>query len=303
MANSISQHADIPPQLTLVASGGVPQTASQISLDPLGIVQAATASLDLSSVLQTLNRFIGEQVQHSGWHYRHAVHHIELEGGTRDRHCLEYELTLNDHPVGSLLLMRGRRFSEQDQADIEQILELVTPALANALNYHALMVQLERDSLTGLGNRLALFREGCGWLADAERHDRELSILALDLDGFKAVNDQFGHPDGDRLLIAVAEALRATTRESDLCARLGGDEFVVLLPGTSLGQAMKCAERIRHAIAAHSILTAQGVSICAQTSIGVALYQPGMTIEQLYRQADDALYAAKRAGRNRILAA
>nr|WP_246221824.1 GGDEF domain-containing protein [Marichromatium bheemlicum] len=198
--------------------------------------------------------------------------------------------------------MRGRRFSEAEQERIEGLLGLAAPALKNALAYQTVLTQLESDPLTGLGNRVALFREGAHWLADAVRQSRPLSMLVLDLDGFKRVNDQFGHPEGDRLLKDVAKSLRAATRASDLCVRMGGDEFVILLPGTDLAQAMECAERVRQAIAHCSSETATGVRIGVCASIGVATHRPGLDLDALYAQADDALYAAKRAGRNRTLA-
>lgn len=301
--SSISQADTAAPHLTLVSSNPGPRRIAAESFEPLAFVQAVHRSLNLETVLDTLNRFLGNLVGHSGWVYRHATQDISLEGGEPDRHRLEYDLTLNGREMGTLVLMRGRRFSDADQETIEGLLRLAAPALSNALHYQALLTELERDPLTGLGNRLAFHREGAHWLADAERQQRELSLMVLDLDGFKAINDQFGHLEGDRLLIAVAGALRAATRASDLCVRLGGDEFLVLLPSTDLGHAMECAERIRHAIVTSSIVTDSGVALCVRTSIGVACHRPGMTLEQLYCQADEALYAAKRAGRNRIMAA
>jgi len=300
--SSISQ-ADTVPHLTLVSSREAPHSQSSEPFEPLAFVQAVHRSLDPVQVVETLSETLARLVQQSGWIYQHEALGLACEGGAPDRHRLEYALTLNGREMGTLVLMRGRRFSDADQEGIETVLGLAASALSNALHHRALLAELERDALTGLSNRLALYREGAHWLADAERQQRELSLMVLDLDGFKAINDQFGHLEGDRLLIAVAHALRAATRASDLCVRLGGDEFVVLLPSTDLGHAMECAERIRQAIATSSILTESGVALCARTSIGVACHRPGMTLEQLYRQADEALYAAKRTGRNRILAA
>jgi diguanylate cyclase (GGDEF)-like protein len=271
-------------------------------VEPLRFMQAISASLDLDQVLSTLNRFLEKLVDHSGWQYRHAEWDIALEGGQRDRHQLEYDLTSSDERIGTFSLTRGRRFSESDQVRIESLLGLATPALHNALRYRAVVQLLERDTLTGLGNRRALSRQGVQWLADAIRQDRPLSMLALDVDDFKSVNDTFGHPEGDRLLISIADILRTNTRTSDLCVRMGGDEFAVVLPGADLNQAMGCAERIRLAIAACSIATPSGDSIMGSVSIGVATYGSGMDLDELYQRADDALYAAKRTGCNQVLA-
>jgi diguanylate cyclase (GGDEF)-like protein len=290
------------PCLTLVSAAQESLHQPIDRVEPLRFLQAISASLDLDQVLSTLNRFLEKLVDHSGWQYRHAEWDIELEGGKRDRNQLEYDLTSSDERIGTFSLTRGRRFSESDQVRIESLLGLATPGLHNALRYRAVVQLLERDTLTGLGNRRALSRQGVQWLADAIRHDRPLSMLVLDVDDFKSVNDTFGHPEGDRLLVSIADILRANTRASDLCVRMGGDEFAVVLPGADLDHAMGCAERIRLAIAACAIDTPSGDSIRGSVSIGVATYRSGIDLDELYHRADDALYAAKRAGCNQVLA-
>lgn len=290
------------PRLTLVSSvaSGSRQPAEHV--DPLRFLQAMTASLELEQVLATLSDFLYELVGQSGWEYRHAQPEIAFSGGKPDRHRIEYALTLNDQEMGTLKLMRGRRFSEEDQMRIESLLGLGAQPLQNALRFLSLGQQLERDPLTGLGNRRALTLQGSQWLADSIRHKNPFCLMAMDLDRFKFVNDTYGHPLGDRLLCAVAETLRSVTRAADLCVRMGGDEFVVLLPGTDLADALECAERVRRAISAISIDTDSGAMVNAGVSIGVAIHRPGMDLDQLYHQADDALYAAKRSGSNRVLA-
>ncbi len=299
---NLTSQADTP-RLTLVSSVE-PSLLRQPSedIEPTRFLQAITASLDLEQVLNTLNDFLHDLVGHSGWEYQHADAACRLEGGNPDRHRLEYALTLNGQEMGTLKLMRGRRFSETDQARIEGLLGLAAPALHNALRFYALTQQLERDPLTGLGNRRALTLQGGQWLADSIRHKQPLSMLVMDLDRFKAVNDTYGHPVGDRLLCSLADSLRAVTRTADLCVRMGGDEFVVLLPGTGLADALECAERIRQAVAKLALIATSGDPVRTSVSIGVATHRHGMDLDHLYHQADDALYAAKRAGCNRVLA-
>ncbi|AFL72696.1 GGDEF domain-containing protein [Thiocystis violascens] len=298
---NLTSQADTP-HLTLVTSAEQTVRQQSESIDPIRFLQAITASLDLDQVLNTLSGFLYDLVAQSGWEYRHAESDLELSGGKPDRHRLEYALTLNGQEMGTLKLMRGRRFSETDQIRIEGLLGLAAQSLHNALRFYDMSQQLERDPLTGLGNRRALTLQGVQWLADNIRHKHPLSMLVMDLDRFKAVNDNHGHPVGDRLLCALADTLRAVTRTADLCVRIGGDEFVVLLPGTDLSDAMECAERIRCAVAKLTIATVTGEQVNASVSIGVATYRHGMDLDQLYHQADSALYAAKRAGCNRVLA-
>ncbi len=289
-------------RLTLVSKAQESQHQAIGGLDPIGFLQTIGASLDLGRVLTILNSFLEDLVGHRGWEYRSAGSDAAFEGGKRDRHRLEYALNLSGEQIGTFTIMRGRRFSETDQVRIEALLGLAAPALKNAQSYQAILQLLERDTLTGLGNRRALFGQGAQWLADAIRQDRPLSMLAVDLDDFKIVNDSFGHPAGDRVLVGIAEILRASTRASDLCVRMGGDEFAVLLPGADYANAMRCAERIRLAVEASSIVTSNGDSIRVSASIGVATYRSGMDLDQLYHQADDALYVVKRSRCARVLA-
>ncbi len=157
------------------------------------------------------------------------------------------------------------------------------------------------DALTGLNNRRHLqerLEEEC---ARAERYGSMLSLLLIDLDGLKELNDRLGHRAGDAALRRAASAIRSGSRASDVGARWGGDEFVVLAPDTSLDEAAHLAERIRSFV---EEVTTGGPEITV--SVGVATFDPARwsaTPEALVRVADTALYDAKRAGRNRVVVA
>jgi diguanylate cyclase (GGDEF)-like protein len=155
------------------------------------------------------------------------------------------------------------------------------------------------DSMTGLANHRAFQERLREELSDARRHDRSLALLLLDVDNFKDYNDTYGHPAGDEVLCMLARLLQATVRASDFVARYGGEEFAVLLPQTDTNTALKIAERIRAAVALHAF-PRRPMTI----SIGVALQQGArMAGEDLVLSADRALYAAKRAERNRVMLA
>jgi phosphoserine phosphatase RsbU/P len=156
------------------------------------------------------------------------------------------------------------------------------------------------DPLTGLYNRRHLIRRLESEFARARRHVRCLSLIVVDLDGFKQVNDEHGHDAGDRVLIRVAERLRRSLREFDTVARYGGDEFVILLPETDGNQARAAAERIRQSVIGEPI-DKHGV---VGATFGVATFDPTISSfdqEELLRRADRALLAGKRAGKARIL--
>jgi len=263
------------------------------AIDTVRFLQAVTASLELDEVFGAFNACLHEVFEHDGWEYQAPDDEFHLTGGRTAPHRIEYRLTLNGQALGVIRLMRGRRFSEDEQRYVEGLLALAAPAIQNALRFSRLVRQLDSDPLTGLGNRRALWIQGERWLAESLRHRHPLSLLVLDLDFFKAINDTHGHPVGDQVLCRVAQTLKATTRASDLCVRLGGDEFVVLLPETDLKAAKECAERIRRALSQQFVETPSGERIGIRTSVGAATLRPGMTLDALYQEADTALYAAK----------
>jgi two-component system cell cycle response regulator len=158
------------------------------------------------------------------------------------------------------------------------------------------------DSLTGLYNQRYLIRHLRGLLTASP--EREVAVLMLDVDHFKQVNDEYGHAVGDRALRAIGETLRANTRVFDSLARYGGEEFVVVLPGSNPDEAVAAAERLRAAVEAMAFAPMPGRLYGLTISIGVACGGSGTeTPEALLRDADVALYAAKRAGRNRVMLA
>ena len=157
-----------------------------------------------------------------------------------------------------------------------------------------------RDPLTGAWNRRYLDVQLHAELSAARRRGLELSMLALDLDHFKQVNDQHGHAVGDQALRAVSEALISACGEAATVARVGGEEFAVLLPGHDLAQATELAERIRAAVAAVQIPTEREAAQVT-VSLGVASLAPEMSAQGLYTLADARLYQAKAEGRDRVV--
>ena len=164
----------------------------------------------------------------------------------------------------------------------------------------ALLNLARHDSLTGIWNRRYFFERGATEFARARRHNTGLSILAIDLDNFKQINDRFGHAAGDEVLKALCVCCMAEMRESDLFARTGGEEFCVLLPLTDLAEARVAAERARLSVMEQRVSAGRAV-ISFTFSAGLAfLNATDMAFEDTLRRADEALYRAKRKGKNRI---
>jgi two-component system cell cycle response regulator len=158
------------------------------------------------------------------------------------------------------------------------------------------------DPLTQLYNRRFLDTHCATLVEEAHASGRALSVLMLDVDRFKTVNDSYGHEAGDDVLREFAGRLKAQIRQEDLAARFGGEELVVLMPDTSADTALGIAERIRHAVETSRFQVEGGArSIPLTISVGVAELEPGDTPQSLMRRADEALYGAKGAGRNRVV--
>lgn len=174
-------------------------------------------------------------------------------------------------------------------------------ALINSLEekLNRLKRQAFSDTLTGLGNRRWLAEVVSSEIARSRREQKPLSVIVLDIDHFKSINDTFGHDAGDEVLVAIAETMKRVLRPYDLVARLGGEEFCAFLPGTNLKEAVQIAERLREVIAALEIETLRGRRITE--SFGV---HEANTLREhfkdMLRIADEYLYQAKGDGRNRV---
>ncbi|MEN3110755.1 diguanylate cyclase [Uliginosibacterium paludis] len=209
-------------------------------------------------------------------------------------------------PLGLLTLRAGQDVDEVDWARFTHLAGMVAESLKLALSNvrlrEALHDQATRDPLTGLLNRRYLDEALPREIARSLREQRTLSLVMLDLDHFKRVNDNFGHEAGDAVLSKSAAILRSNLRSSDLACRFGGEEFVVLMPGATLAEAHERMERILHEVCA-TVFHLDSVHLPGISfSAGVAeAPRHGNNAESLLRAADRALYAAKEAGRQRVL--
>jgi len=194
----------------------------------------------------------------------------------------------------------SRDFVERDIRLLGSIASQIGIAIENAQMYERAVEIAFTDSLTGLYNRRYLMEQIRRELARAERNKTALSLIMIDVDDLKTVNDRFGHDRGDGLLKELARIIKSKARASDVAARLGGDEFVVLTPDTDLVGASEVGQRLRSE--AHlSRIQMGGREMGTSVSIGVASYPSHATsAESLLKKADEAMYEAKRAGKNRV---
>jgi diguanylate cyclase (GGDEF)-like protein len=207
-------------------------------------------------------------------------------------------LVVGGEVIGSVLLSRPAPYGEAEEERIRESVSQAAPVLANLRNLAIAEIRAATDGLTGLPNKRAIADALKRMFARASTTRTPLALLLLDLDHFKHVNDQRGHPVGDQVLANVGAVLRSTLRPQDFAGRSGGEEFAVLLPGTDTRAALAIAERVREAIGE---IRLPGTDVEVTASIGVAGFpQHASTPDRLERLADAALYLAKRQGRNRV---
>jgi diguanylate cyclase (GGDEF)-like protein len=217
---------------------------------------------------------------------------------------LLYPIRMFDQPLGVAQWVRqsGQPFTQEDIARLDTLAPQATIALEN-IRIRARMHHLAAtDGLTGLWNQRKMTDQLREELRRAQRYQRVLSILMLDVDSFKTFNDTYGHPQGDHLLRNIAAILRSNIRTVDHVGRFGGEEFLVLLPETSKDDACRMAERIRRAVEERAYLNVDGEAVHRTISVGVASYpEDALNPSELVQRADEALYRAKRSGKNCVI--
>jgi len=278
------------------------QTNSEQSrqADLIGVLQT---TLVLDQLLQLFSREIQSQLPHDGFRYRNQELGMEIQGGERAPHSCNYSLLLEEKNLGDLTLVRRKRFSERELAELENQLCCLLYPLRNAVLYYQALQSAYTDPLTQVYNRTALNSAFQREWKLAQRQRAPLSVLLLDIDHFKQINDNFGHTAGDAALSKIARCLQQSVRASDMIFRYGGEEFVILLSNTMTEGAKLLADRIRRNI---RDMDCNDITpnLRITTSIGVAtLSHPEETPQQLLKRADDALYQSKRKGRNRVTVA
>jgi len=218
-----------------------------------------------------------------------------------------FALTVSELCMAGLYLSAGANaFTMQNAIIMAGLLPII---IAWPITYHVCQMSLRlantqaelrhlanTDALTRLPNRRSFFRNASRLLA----HDAALAtLLVIDADHFKDINDNYGHAVGDKALVAIADVLRACFRQTDLICRVGGEEFAVLVPGMTIGQAGILATRVVEKVAATPLAEGNAV-IEYSVSCGIADTSANADLPSLFKSADDAMYLAKKQGRNRV---
>ena len=273
-----------------------PDVQQQIMLD---ISMRLQQSLDVNWVIQSFMEAMHSFLLFDGYNYQACEPDIQVELGRLKGHKFSYSLKIEDSKLGELIVYRGRKFSEAELTFFENVLSALMYPLRNAIQYKQATMLAHTDALTGVNNRStfesALERE----INLAQRHEHDFSMLVIDIDFFKKVNDTYGHSAGDAVLKAVAKTIQQSLRNSDLVFRYGGEEFVAILNNADCEMAYHSAERILDSIREVKV-TYQGQTLSVSASIGLACLNISDTPETLFNRADSALYKAKEGGRDQI---
>ncbi|UAW97346.1 GGDEF domain-containing protein [Halopseudomonas nanhaiensis] len=264
------------------------------------LTQLLQTTLELDRLLDIFHQELARCLAVDGMEYRNDGRRFHLRYGQSATHRCSYRITHAGEYLGDLQFSRQKRFGEVQLASLETLIGSLLYPLRNALMYHEAVSSALSDTLTNTGNRLALSQALDREVQLSIRHRTPLSLLVVDIDHFKQINDRFGHAYGDEALKAMASCTHDCLRAVDSLFRLGGEEFVVLLNNTDLASARIVAERIRRAIEAMQF-EIDGQPICMTVSLGAVMRQPEETSRDLIDRCDKLMYLAKQSGRNRVM--
>lgn len=259
-------------------------------------------TLLLEELLPIFEKQLSQIIHFDSFHYHHQPLNCHIDHDDQRHHRCNYSLDLNGQDLGELSLTRRHKFSDSQLALLEEVLCLLIYPLRNCLLYKQAMMSALQDELTGLGNRASYTKSLQREIELSQRQKTPLSLIVLDIDNFKHINDSYGHSNGDRALKLLSATINQTMRRSDMAFRFGGEEFSLLLSNTDADAAMIVAERLREAVA-ESYCDAGEQRIQFTVSLGVAELETEEQGYHLFERADMALYQAKQTGRNQTVCA
>ncbi|MDH5232193.1 MAG: GGDEF domain-containing protein [Gammaproteobacteria bacterium] len=278
------------------------QTQDGTPMMPLHLGGILQTTLDINQLFEFYSRKIMPAIPHRGIHFSSPSLDIDYYLGAKTEFEHSYELIIKDETLGVITLYHEWAFSDRDLKVLTYTLYSLAFPLRNALLYQKAIQAAHKDPLTGIYNRTT-FNDTLGReVRLALRYKRGLSLLVLDIDHFKDINDSLGHTQGDCAIKEVASTMANCIRGSDILFRYGGEEFVVILSNTRIAGAQNLAERMRKAIEQNQGVCGQA-KVAITASIGVATLEAKENAESLFERADQALMSAKHKGRNRVVVA
>lgn len=276
---------------------GIAPAELQQTLKLAGLLQT---SLEIESVLNYFLQAAQQLVKFDAAHYSFEEQALNLKYGKTQRHRCSYRLRLAGEFLGELVFTRRRRFAETEMEQLENLMSQLIFPLRNAVWYQRALQAAKIDPLTGANNRASMDEALDREIDLAHRHQSALSVIMLDLDHFKQINDNYGHSAGDDVLKECVECANQALRSTDMLFRYGGEEFLIILPGEDVVGTALAAERLRSVIEKHVFISGQS-TIPVTMSVGSATLTLQDTSNTIIDRADHALYTAKNGGRNCVV--
>lgn len=292
LSDSIAQNHQIKNTLTQLSH------VLQLSLETDKILdlffKQVKNSLKLTKLLYTNNKHNISVVIGSKLNFIHSSH----------KHTKQFKLQYQNCELGEIHVASKIKFSPSKIIELQSYIKLLILPLKNSLLYTEAIKATRTDALTSLGNRLSLLQDLQHHFNISTRYNNPLSVIFLDIDHFKKINDQYGHIIGDKVLISLADIMQLLVRKSDKLYRFGGEEFVIILEHTNQLGAINLAKKILHSIHKKIFnLTDEKTKLQLKItlSLGIASKCNNDTPESLISRADSALYDAKNNGRNQYI--
>lgn len=270
---------------------------TNMSIHVMGVLQS---TLELEKLIELFDDEMTAVVPHEHLSYENQDEGIKFDIGKPARHRSTYSLVLFGKKMGELTISRNSKFVDVEIHKIESLISALIYPLRNALLYKQAVEKAYSDPLTGLNNRAAFDKSIEQEIDLATRHGHTISLMMLDLDRFKQINDNYGHIVGDAVLKSFADCIMECMRSSDIVFRYGGEEFVILLRNTKVAGAKLLAERMRKKVEEMKF-DYNNIKLNISVSIGLAELQEGDDRLQLVERADALLYKAKQSGRNCVV--
>ncbi|MDT8429008.1 MAG: GGDEF domain-containing protein [Pseudomonadales bacterium] len=298
-ANTIDFSASNPGLMTGLNPPSMPAASDEQQNLRYHFISRLQSSLELEEIMAQFQETLAEFVKTRGQRYLNEAQRIQLMQGRTGSHSCGYRLMTRQDFLGELVFYRNTRFTDSDLETIESALSALLCPLRNSLLYRQALTASVTDPLTGAGNRAGLNVTLNREIKLAKRYRHALSVLLIDIDKFKAINDNHGHSAGDESLKILVRAIAEISRNTDACYRYGGEEFVVVLNRTDQEGALIIAERLRQHIETMDFQV-KGIPLKLTVSIGIASYREEDNADSLFNRADKALYQIKHLGGNRV---
>jgi len=268
----------------------------------LDLAMSLQMSLDLEWMVNKFMEHIHAYFMFDGFAYHSEETQTQINVSRQKGHSCSYNLHIEEIKLGQLKMFRGRKFSESELVLLESFLSILIHPLRNAIQFQQAIALAHRDALTGVNNRTTFDDSLDREISLAHRHEYAFSMLIIDIDFFKKVNDTYGHKVGDDALKMIADTIQKCIRSSDLLYRYGGEEFVVLIGNTDVENSFIIADRILKSVRDID-MQVEDKRLDLSVSIGMTSLNVDDTSESLFSRADSAMYSAKNDGRDQIIVA